>query len=207
MFSSPDLSYTESRPRALRWRLHVIPDSLQSVRERLDRLQSSDVCWEPYVDHRVEHPFHDIAWYSGCIKCELLFTGTVTCYTIVAPHHTAAAVAPHHNLLILLLLHTAVVVPHEYNFSSLLIIFVAAVHHPRCSCHLHHFICSYWIDIYLTILGIYLLHFDHGNKCSSSFPRHFCRYSCSSAHCITLGIGRNSTNHYYTTSSYSPYLC
>ena len=69
MFSSPDLSYTESRPRALRWRPHVIPDSLQSVRERLDRLQISDVCWEAYVDHRAEHPFPDIAWYSRCIKC------------------------------------------------------------------------------------------------------------------------------------------
>ena len=69
MFSSPDMSYTESRPRALRWRPHVIPDSLQSVRERLDRLQISEVCWEPYEDHRAEHPFPDIAWYSGCIKC------------------------------------------------------------------------------------------------------------------------------------------
>ena len=69
MFSSPDMSYTESRPRALRWRPHVISDSLQSVRERLDRLQISDVCWEPYGDHRAEHPFPDIAWYSGCIKC------------------------------------------------------------------------------------------------------------------------------------------
>ena len=55
----------------------MIPDSLQSVRERLDRLQSSDVCWEPYVDHRAEHPFPDIAWYSGCIKCGL----------VVEPYH------------------------------------------------------------------------------------------------------------------------
>ena len=44
-------------------------------------------------------------------------------------------------LLLLLLLHTAAAVPHAYSFSSLLIIFVAAAHHPRCSCHLHHFIC------------------------------------------------------------------
>ena len=55
----------------------MIPDSLQSVRERLDRLQISDVCWEPYVDHRAEHPFPDIAWYSGCIKCGL----------VVEPYH------------------------------------------------------------------------------------------------------------------------
>ena len=57
--------------------------------------------------------------------------------------------------LLLLLLHTTVSVPHAYTFSSLLIIFVAAAYHPRCSCHLHHFICCCWIDIYLTILGIY----------------------------------------------------
>ena len=50
----------------------MIPDSLQSVREQLDRLQSSDVCWEPYVDHRAEHPFPDITWYSGCIKFGLV---------------------------------------------------------------------------------------------------------------------------------------
>ena len=55
----------------------MIPDSLHSVRERLDRLQISDVCWEPYVDHRAEHPFPNIAWYSGCIKCGL----------VVEPYH------------------------------------------------------------------------------------------------------------------------
>ena len=55
----------------------MIPDSLQSVRERLDRLQSSDVCWEPYVDYRAEPPFPDIAWFSGCIKCGL----------VVEPYH------------------------------------------------------------------------------------------------------------------------
>ena len=118
---------------------------------------------------------------------------------------------------LLLLLHTTTccccstpqpaAAPHAYNFSSLLIIFAVAAHHPRCSCHLHHFICCCWIDIYITILGIYLLHFDHGNKCSNSFPRRFYRYSCSSAHCITPDIGCNSTNHYYTTSSFSPCLC
>ena len=53
------------------------------------------------------------------------------------------------TLLLLLLLHLAVAIPHAYNFSSLLIIFAAAAHHPRCSCHLHHFICCCWIDIYL----------------------------------------------------------
>ena len=130
------------------------------------------------------------------LHLQLLFTSTVTCYTVGSPHH---------NLL--LLLHTAVAVPHANSFSSLLIIFSAAAHHPRCSCHLHHFICCCWIDIYITILGIYLLHFDHGNKCSSSFPYRLCRYNYSSTHCITLGIGCNSTNHYYTTSSCSPCLC
>ena len=55
----------------------MIPDSLQSVREQLDRLQSSDVCWEPYMDHRAEHPFPDIAWFSECIKCGL----------VVEPYH------------------------------------------------------------------------------------------------------------------------
>ena len=66
------------------------------------------------------------------LHLQLLFTGTVTCYT---------AAAPHHNLLLLLLLHTAAAVPHAYSFSSLLIILFAAAHHPRCLCHLHHFIC------------------------------------------------------------------
>ena len=30
---------------------------------------------------------------------QLLFTGTVTCYTAAAPHHSTAAAAPHHSLL------------------------------------------------------------------------------------------------------------
>ena len=29
------------------------------------------------MDHRAEHPFPDIAWYSGCIKCGL----------VVEPYH------------------------------------------------------------------------------------------------------------------------
>ena len=84
------------------------------------------------------------------LHLQLLFTCTVTCYTATTPHHSAAAAVPHHNLLLLLLLHTVADVPHAYSFSSLLIIFVAAAHHPRCSFHLHHFIYYCWIDIYLT---------------------------------------------------------
>ena len=84
------------------------------------------------------------------LHLQLLFTGTVTCYTAAAPHHSVAATAPHHNLL----LHMAAAVPHSYSFSSLLIIFAAAAHHPRCSYHLHHFICCCWIDIYITILAL-----------------------------------------------------
>ncbi|KAL7248480.1 hypothetical protein ACSBR2_003250 [Camellia fascicularis] len=27
------------------------------------------VIWDPYHDKRIEHPFSDVAYYSGCLKC------------------------------------------------------------------------------------------------------------------------------------------
>ncbi|KAL7185843.1 hypothetical protein ACSBR2_027745 [Camellia fascicularis] len=42
---------------------------LQKLREDLDRLEVYDVIWDPYHDKRIEHPFSDVAYYSGCLKC------------------------------------------------------------------------------------------------------------------------------------------
>ncbi|XP_028052559.1 protein MAIN-LIKE 2-like [Camellia sinensis] len=69
----PNLDYKEDQPRVFRWISRTQSSSstsiLQRLREDLDRLEAHDVIWDPYHDKRIEHPFSDVAYYSGCLKC------------------------------------------------------------------------------------------------------------------------------------------
>ncbi|XP_052179873.1 protein MAIN-LIKE 1-like [Diospyros lotus] len=90
--SKHNLSYTDELPRANRWLPVREYDSLQSLRERLDDLiedqvfcshiifcnlilliieilKHVQVIWTPYRRHRAQHPLHEIAFFSGCLKC------------------------------------------------------------------------------------------------------------------------------------------
>ncbi|XP_052182064.1 protein MAIN-LIKE 1-like [Diospyros lotus] len=67
--SKHNLSYTDELPRAHRWLLVREYDSLQSLRERLDDLTEDQVIWTPYRRYRTQHPLHEIAFFSGCLKC------------------------------------------------------------------------------------------------------------------------------------------
>ncbi|KAL7237078.1 hypothetical protein ACSBR1_020199 [Camellia fascicularis] len=69
----PNLDYKEDQPHVFRWISRTQSGSstsiLQRLREDLDRLEAHDVIWDPYHDNRIEHPFFDVAYYSGCLKC------------------------------------------------------------------------------------------------------------------------------------------
>ncbi|KAL7246747.1 hypothetical protein ACSBR2_001790 [Camellia fascicularis] len=69
----PNLDYKEDQPHVFRWISRTQSGSstsiLQRLREDLDRLEVHDVIWDPYHDKRIEHPFFDVAYYSGCLKC------------------------------------------------------------------------------------------------------------------------------------------
>ncbi|KAL7242873.1 hypothetical protein ACSBR1_015304 [Camellia fascicularis] len=69
----PNLDYKEDQPLVFRWISRIQSSSstsiLQRLREDLDRLEAHDVIWDPYHDKRIEHPFSDVVYYSGCLKC------------------------------------------------------------------------------------------------------------------------------------------
>lgn len=69
----PNLDYKVDQPRVFRWISRTQSGSstsiLQRLREDLDRLEAHDVIWDPYHDNRIEHPFFDVAYYNGCLKC------------------------------------------------------------------------------------------------------------------------------------------
>ncbi|XP_052197625.1 protein MAIN-LIKE 1-like [Diospyros lotus] len=90
--SKHNLSYTDELPRAYRWLPVREYDSLQSLREQLDDLTEDrvfcshiifcnlilliieilkhvQVIWTPYRRYRAQHPLHEIAFFSGCLKC------------------------------------------------------------------------------------------------------------------------------------------
>ncbi|KAL7185844.1 hypothetical protein ACSBR2_027746 [Camellia fascicularis] len=70
-FFIPAIGYCH-KPRVFRWISHTQSGSstsiLQRLREDRDRLEAHDVIWDPYHDKRIEHPFSDVAYYSGCLK-------------------------------------------------------------------------------------------------------------------------------------------
>ncbi|RWR73218.1 serine/threonine-protein phosphatase 7 long form [Cinnamomum micranthum f. kanehirae] len=78
---NPNRTYTENLPRVHRW----VPrresgdqmSNLQSLREALDDLGAHEVVWDPYLKHMADHPFHEVAYYTGCLKC----------MDIVGPYH------------------------------------------------------------------------------------------------------------------------
>ncbi|XP_052177965.1 protein MAIN-LIKE 1-like isoform X2 [Diospyros lotus] len=67
--SKHNLAYTDELPRAHRWLPVREYDSLQSLREQLDDLTTDQVIWTPHERHRAQHPLHEIAFFSGCLKC------------------------------------------------------------------------------------------------------------------------------------------
>ena len=61
------LDYDEMKPRACRFRCgKLLP--LLTYRRQLDGLESSEVVWTPYDDHRIARPFEMISLFSGFIK-------------------------------------------------------------------------------------------------------------------------------------------
>ncbi|CAL2232229.1 unnamed protein product [Prunus armeniaca] len=44
-------------------------DKCAEVRHQLDALNVDQVIWEPYNFEREHHPFADVAFYSGMLKC------------------------------------------------------------------------------------------------------------------------------------------
>ncbi|KAL7206121.1 hypothetical protein ACSBR2_018932 [Camellia fascicularis] len=69
----PNLDYKEDQPRVFRWISRPQSGSstsiLQRLQEDLTRLEAHDVIWDPYDNKHIEHPFSDVAYYSGCLKC------------------------------------------------------------------------------------------------------------------------------------------
>ncbi|KAL7208659.1 hypothetical protein ACSBR1_030405 [Camellia fascicularis] len=69
----PNLDYKEDQPCVFRWisrtQSGLSTSILQRLREDLDRLEAHDVIWDQYHDKRIDHPFSDVAYYSGCLKC------------------------------------------------------------------------------------------------------------------------------------------
>ncbi|XP_028199524.1 protein MAIN-LIKE 1-like [Glycine soja] len=69
--STADQDYNEDSLRACRWiatkktgkSIHT-----PTYKERLDRLQISDVCWIPYGEHRPVRDFHLISCYSDLLR-------------------------------------------------------------------------------------------------------------------------------------------
>ncbi|KAK9097792.1 hypothetical protein Syun_024837 [Stephania yunnanensis] len=70
-----NLAYTEDLPRVLRWICKPKGTDrsngklLRKVRRSLDLLRPNQVVWDPYQEHREQHPFEEVAFYSGYIKC------------------------------------------------------------------------------------------------------------------------------------------
>ncbi|XP_028094224.1 protein MAIN-LIKE 1-like [Camellia sinensis] len=69
----PNLDYKEDQSRVFRWICRTQSGLsmciLQRLQEDLHRLEAHDVIWDPYHDKCIEHPFSDVTYYSGCIKC------------------------------------------------------------------------------------------------------------------------------------------
>ncbi|RWR88577.1 serine/threonine-protein phosphatase 7 long form [Cinnamomum micranthum f. kanehirae] len=42
---------------------------LQALQEQLDYMGADQVTWDPYCDVRQHHPFNQVAFYCGCVKC------------------------------------------------------------------------------------------------------------------------------------------
>ncbi|RWR83521.1 serine/threonine-protein phosphatase 7 long form isoform X1 [Cinnamomum micranthum f. kanehirae] len=73
IMSNLNLQYSESQPRAHHW----IPrresgeamSTLQALREKIDMMGTNRITWDPYNRIRHHHRFHEVAFYSGYIKC------------------------------------------------------------------------------------------------------------------------------------------
>ncbi|KAK9087003.1 hypothetical protein Syun_029397 [Stephania yunnanensis] len=60
------------QPRVCRWiQKHEIMtniDKVGSIKKTLDRLQQSDVTWDPYINYKDNGVVHAMAFYSGTLK-------------------------------------------------------------------------------------------------------------------------------------------
>ncbi|KAM7531213.1 hypothetical protein LguiB_034623 [Lonicera macranthoides] len=77
-----NMEYMETQPRMCRWKPQLCSrgdyeSALITLREKLDDLTEIDVCWDPYKDHRVAHPFHEVSYYCGLLIC----------FDIAEPHY------------------------------------------------------------------------------------------------------------------------
>ncbi|XP_028119491.1 protein MAIN-LIKE 1-like [Camellia sinensis] len=77
----PNLSYSDEQPRVCRWSSRrdggFTEDHSQTLREQLDMLHANEIEWDPYHLCRTHHPLHEVAYYTGCLKC----------FDIVEPYH------------------------------------------------------------------------------------------------------------------------
>ncbi|XP_028090313.1 protein MAIN-LIKE 1-like [Camellia sinensis] len=76
-----NLPYSDEQPRVCRWSPWrdggFTEDHLQILRDQLDMLRANEMEWDPYRLCRTHHPLHEVAYYTGYLKC----------FDIVEPYH------------------------------------------------------------------------------------------------------------------------
>ncbi|XP_028075132.1 protein MAIN-LIKE 1-like [Camellia sinensis] len=77
----PNLSYSDEQPCVCRWSPQrdggFTEDHLLTLREQFDMLRANEIEWDPDRLCRTHHPLHEVAYYTGCLKC----------FDIVEPYH------------------------------------------------------------------------------------------------------------------------
>nr|XP_004492202.1 protein MAIN-LIKE 1-like [Cicer arietinum] len=60
--------YDEDYPRALRWKPKRDKDLVIPFRKALDEIDVDDICWTPYIEHRLKRPFEVVSLFRGWIR-------------------------------------------------------------------------------------------------------------------------------------------
>nr|XP_004517059.1 protein MAIN-LIKE 1-like [Cicer arietinum] len=60
--------YDEDYPRTLRWKPKRDKSLVIPFRKALDEIDVDDICWTPYIEHRLKRPFEVVSLFRGWIR-------------------------------------------------------------------------------------------------------------------------------------------